>query len=284
MGRFNGQVAVVTGGGSGIGRATALRLAQEGARLHVVDLRQESADAAVRDIEARGGRATAHAFDVADADAVIALSEAVYAADGRCDILHNNAGFAVVGRVEDLELADWRRVIEVNVMGVIHGVHAFVPRMLDQGGEAHIVNTASMVGLVVWPLFAPYVTSKHAIVGLSEVLDAELAPRGIRAHAICPGVIDTPMVHDSPLRGAGAGDRGNAARFMKRFGANPERVADAVVDAIVKNKVIRPVPRAHVVPGWLLHRVSPAASGALGRTITHRAFTRASRQANAAST
>lgn len=276
MGRFDGQVAVVTGGGSGIGRATALRLAKEGARVHVADLRPDAAERVLREIEARGGRANAHAIDVADPDAVRALAGAVYAEDGRCDILHNNAGFAVVGRVEDLRLEDWRRVIDVNVMGVIHGVHAFVPQMLDQPGEAHIVNTASMVGLVVWPLFAPYVTSKHAIVGLTEVLDAEFAPRGIRAHAICPGVIDTPMVHDSPLRGDGVGDRGRAARFMKRFGANPDRVADAVVDAILKNKVIRTVPRAQVMPGWLLHRMSPTASGALGRTIAQRAFGRES--------
>jgi NAD(P)-dependent dehydrogenase (short-subunit alcohol dehydrogenase family) len=267
MTRFNGKVAVVTGGGSGIGRATALRLAREGAKLHVVDVRREAAERVAGEIAALGGRARAHCVDVADAPAMLALAAAVYEEDGRCDILHNNAGFAVVGAVEDIELEDWRRVIDVNVMGVIHGVHAFVPRMLAQGGGGHIVNTASLVGLVVWPLFAPYVTSKHAIVGLSEVLDAELAPRGIRTHAICPGVIDTPMVHDSPLRGGMAGSRDNAIRFMSRFGADPDAVADAVVDAIEHNKVIRTVPRLQVMPVWLLHRISPTLSGALGRVI-----------------
>lgn len=266
--RFHGRVAVITGGGSGIGRATALRLAREGAKVHVVDLRRESAERVVSEVVALGGGAVAHVADVSDASRMAELADAVYAEDGRCDVLHNNAGFAVVGAVEDIELEDWRRVVEVNVMGVIHGIHAFVPRMLAQPGEAHIVNTASMVGLIVWPLFSPYVMSKHAVVGLSEVLDAELAPKGIRVHAICPGVIDTPMVHDSPLRGPAAGDRANAVSFMKRFGTDPEKVADAVIDAIERNKVIRTVPRLQVTPAWLLHRLSPSLSGALGRLTT----------------
>lgn len=268
MNYFEGKIAVVTGAGSGIGRATALRLARAGTKVHIADLRADSADEAAEEITALGGRATAHVLDVADAAAVAALADAVYAVDGRCDILHNNAGYAVVGAVEDLELGDWQRVINVNVMGTIHGVHAFVPRMLAQGGGGHIVNTASLVGLVVWPRFAPYVTSKHAIVGLTEVLDAELSPRGIRAHAICPGVIDTPMVHDSPLRGAMSGDRENAVGFMKRFGASPDVVASAVLDAIEHNQLIRVVPRTQALPAWLLHRASPSLSGTLGRAIT----------------
>jgi NAD(P)-dependent dehydrogenase (short-subunit alcohol dehydrogenase family) len=270
---FRGRVAVVTGAGSGIGRSTALLLAKLGATVHAADLDEPSAQAVAAEIEASGGHATAHAVDVSAPESVEALAERVFAADGAVDILHNNAGVGHAGAVQDTSLEEWRRVLGVNLMGVVHGVHYFVPRMLGQGRPAHIVNTASMAGLVPVAEMGPYATSKHGVVGLSESLNAELSPKGIRVSAICPGFIDTSIVARSHLDGEHAQRRERIERFYSRFGSSPDVVAEAVVDAIRKKKLIRTVPRHHVVFNWALRRLSPRAAQPLAR-LSMRAISR----------
>jgi NAD(P)-dependent dehydrogenase (short-subunit alcohol dehydrogenase family) len=254
---FAGKVAVVTGAGSGIGCATALLLGNLGAKVHVADLNETSARVVAADIDSQGGRATTHHVDVSDPASVERLANAVYDEDGAVDILHNNAGVGHGGPVEDTSLEEWQRVLGVNLMGVVHGIHFFLPRMLAQGRPAHIVNTASMAGLVPVAEMAPYTTSKHAVVGLSESLNAELSPRGIHVSAICPGFIDTGIVAASHLQGGAAAQRSKVEAFYKRFGSSPDVVADAVVDAIRKKKLIRIVPRHHVALSWALRRISP---------------------------
>ncbi len=266
---FAGWVTVVTGAGSGIGRATALLLARLGAKVHVSDLDGATADAVRAEIEAAAGagRATAHAVDVADPSAVESLAERVFAEDGAVDVLHNNAGIGHAGRVEDTTLEDWQRVLGVNLMGTVHGIHFFVPRMLRQGRPAHVVNTASGLGLLASAQLAPYCASKFGVVGLSEALNAELSPRGIRVTAVCPGIIDTPITQAAVMRGEQL-ERTQAIRdFYRRRGASPETVAEAVVDAIRKGTLIRTVPRSHVDPGWILKRISPRASQVLSRRL-----------------
>jgi NAD(P)-dependent dehydrogenase (short-subunit alcohol dehydrogenase family) len=196
---------------------------------------------------------------VSDPAAVEALAEEVYGVEGAADILHNNAGVGHAGRVEDTTLEEWRRVLDVNLMGVVHGVHFFVPRMLNQGRPAHIVNTASMAGLVPTPELAPYATSKHAVVGLSESLNAELAPRGIRVSAVCPGFIDTNIVARAHLEGEISQSRDRLVGLYRRRGASPDVVAEAVVDVVRRGKLIRTAPRRHVVLLWALRRISPRA-------------------------
>lgn len=254
---FTGKVCVVTGAGSGIGRSTALLLARLGAKVHAVDLDEARAQAVAAEIEAAGGNAVAHTVDVTDPAAVEALAEAVYAEDGAVDVLHNNAGIGHGGPVEETTLEDWQRVIAVNLMGVVHGVHFFVPRMLAQGRPAHIVNTASMAGLVAVPELVPYATTKHAVVGLSESLNVELSERGIHVSAICPGVIDTNIVATATMRGDMAEHQSRAVEFYERRGASPDVVAEAVVDAVRHKQLIRTVPRWHVAPSWALRRLSP---------------------------
>jgi NAD(P)-dependent dehydrogenase (short-subunit alcohol dehydrogenase family) len=257
-------VAVVTGAGSGIGRSTALLLGRLGATVHAADVDSEKVEATAAQIESGRG----HTVDVSDPAAVEAFAEAVFEADGAVDVLHNNAGIGHAGKVEDTTLEEWQRVLGVNLMGVVHGIHYFVPRMLRQGRAGHVINTASLAGLVAVADMAPYCTSKHAVVGLSESLNAELSPRGIHVTAICPGFINTPIVDDAHLDGEFAGHRTRIKSFYERFGSSPDVVAEAVVDAVRRKKMIRTVPRHHVVPNWVLRRLSARAAQPFARAST----------------
>src|SRR5437588_4911171 len=193
MGRdvdLHGKVAVVTGAGSGIGRSTALLLARCGASVHVADIDAESAERVAGEISSAGGSATAHALDVSDPAAVEALAETIFASDGHVDILHNNAGIGFGGNLEDTTVADWQRIINVNLLGVAYGIQAFVPRMLAQGRPASVINTASLAGITPAPKLAPYAAATWGVVGLTETLNVELAGRGSHFVAILPGLVD----------------------------------------------------------------------------------------------
>lgn len=251
---LSGKIAVITGAGSGIGAATARLLARHGAKVHVADLNPGAAHAVADEI---GGGAAHHTVDVSRPQDVEALAEAVYAADGRVDIVHNNAGVGHAGDIEATTVQDWQRVIGVNLLGVAYGVQAFVPRMLQQGGAATIVNTASMAGLFPTAKMAPYCASKFGVVGMSESLNAELSPRGIRVVAVCPGVIDTAIVGASTMRGQFAADQAKLVEFYAKRGTSPEVVAKAVRDAIARPRPIVVSPRWQVLAPYLLHRLSP---------------------------
>ena len=265
MSEFTGKVVVVTGAGSGIGRSTALLFGRLGAKVHVTDIDGSSAEA-VRD--AIGGAAVAHTVDSSDPAALEALAVRVFEEDGHVDVLHNNAGIGHASPVEETTVEDWQRVIGVNLLGVAYGVQAFVPRMLKQGRPASVVNTASMAGLVAAPKLVPYSASKFGVVGLTEALDAELRPRGIHMCAVCPGVIDTNITRTSIMRGEEADRREKIIAFYGKRGATPDVVAEAVVQAVRKRKLIQPVPRSHVVPLWMLKRLAPRAAQVVARTLT----------------
>ncbi|MHB8233069.1 MAG: SDR family NAD(P)-dependent oxidoreductase [Solirubrobacteraceae bacterium] len=264
---LQGKVAVVTGAGSGIGRATALLLARHGATVHAADIDARSAEIVAVEIASAGGSATAHRLDVSDADAVEAFAEAVFAASGHVDILHNNAGIGYGGNIESTAIADWERVIAVNLLGVAYGVQAFVPRMLAQGRPASVINTASQAGLTPAPKMAPYCASKYGVVGLTESLNAELSARGIHFTAICPGIIDTPIVATGIMRGDVARMHDKLTAFYDKRGASPDEVAQAVLKAIDKHPLIVPVPRRQVTAPYLLHRLSPRMMQPIARAI-----------------
>src|SRR3954451_16168247 len=259
---FAGKVVVVTGAGSGIGRASALLFAKLGAKVHVADVNGESAEAVARET---GGKA--HLVDVTDPEAVDAFASRVLDEDGRVDVLHSNAGIGHAADIEQTTVDDWQRVIGVNLLGMAYVVQAFVTRMIDQGGRSSIVNTASMAGLVASPGMAPYSASKFGVVGMSESLNAELKEHGIHVCAVCPGIIDTPITRSAIMRGEFAERREQAIDFYRKRGASPDRVAEAVVNAVRRRKVVQPVPRSHVLPPWLLKRVSPRAPQVLARTL-----------------
>jgi NAD(P)-dependent dehydrogenase (short-subunit alcohol dehydrogenase family) len=262
---LTGKTAVVTGGGSGIGAATARLLARHGAKVHVADINADAAAAVAREI---GGGAVDHAVDVSRPEEVEALAKAVFDGDSRVDILHNNAGIGHGGDIEQTTIEDWQRVIAVNLLGVAYGVQAFVPRMLEQGGRATIVNTASEAGLVPVARMAPYCASKFGVVGMSESLDAELRSRGIRVVALCPGIINTPIIREGIMRGKLGADQAKVVAFYDKHGASPETVAAAVLDAIARPRLVVVSPRSQVLAPYLLHRLSPRLTQPLARTLT----------------
>jgi NAD(P)-dependent dehydrogenase (short-subunit alcohol dehydrogenase family) len=262
---LTGKIAVVTGAGSGIGAATARLLARHGAKVHVADINGEAAAAVAREI---GGGARDHAVDVSRPEEVEALAKAVFDGDSRVDILHNNAGIGHGGDIEQTTIEDWQRVIAVNLLGVAYGVQAFVPRMLEQGGRATIVNTASEAGLVPVARMAPYCASKFGVVGMSESLDAELRSRGIRVVALCPGIINTPIIREGIMRGKLGVDLDKVVAFYDKHGASPETVAAAVLDAIARPRLVVVSPRSQVLAPYLLHRLSPRLTQPLARTFT----------------
>ncbi|WP_066964754.1 SDR family NAD(P)-dependent oxidoreductase [Rhizorhabdus dicambivorans] len=190
-----GHVAVVTGGGSGIGRALAIRLAQLGMRIAVVDLKREAAEATVAALP-HPARGRAFAADVADAGAMRRCAEAVSAAFGPVNLLCNNAGILRAGTAWTTSESDWALTLGINVRGVVNGLAAFVPGMIDAGKPARILNTASIGGLCPAPGVASYIASKYAVVGLTETLRDELAAGGhdhIGVSLLCPGGVATDI-------------------------------------------------------------------------------------------
>ena len=263
MKSFIDKVAVVTGAGSGIGRAIALRLASEGAIVHCVDLNKENANAVAREC----GNGVSHQVDVSNADAMRTLAEALFSNGSHVDILINNAGVAHAGNIVDCELEDWRRLLDVNVMGVVHGIHAFLPRMLEQKTAGYIVNTASGAGLFANPGMGPYCMSKHAIVGLSQVLAAELHETPINVTILCPGIVNTPIVGATQFRGYSEGRKEKIRALYEKRAATPDRIATDLLKAMRKRKLFCITPRMEVGLGWYLHRLSPKLALAASRRM-----------------
>ena len=226
-GRVEGKVALVTGGASGIGRATALTFAREGAKLVIADMNEDGGHQTVHMITENGGEATFVKTDVSKAVEVQALISQAVATYGRLDCAHNNAGIS--GGLRALTAAypedTWHQVIAVNLTGVWLCIKYEIPQMLHQGGGT-IVNTASGAGLIGSRGISAYVASKHGVVGLTKTAALEYAPQGIRVNCVCPGVIQTPMT-ESALRDP-ALQAQITARPMGRVGT-PEEVAEAVV-------------------------------------------------------
>ena len=228
---LEGKSALVTGGASGIGRATAQAFAREGARVAVADILEEAAQSTVAEIEAMGGQALAIACDVTDDDAVKAMIAATVDAFGGLDCAFNNAGIAPYQvnaggqKIADVAPEAWRRLIDVNLTGVWLCLRHEVAQMRAQGSGGVIINTASILGLVGSATSSAYVAAKHGVVGLTKVAAADHAEDNIRVNAVCPGYIETPMTEETMRR---RGGRILARVPMARMGKAGE-IAEAVV-------------------------------------------------------
>jgi len=256
-GAFAGKAAIVTGGGSGIGAAIARALAARGATVVIADIDEPSAKAVAGAITADGGQASTAVLDVRDAVAVADLVSQTTAEHGELDLMFNNAGIAVGGPAEQLTLDHWDRVLDVNVRGVVHGVHAAYPVMLRQG-HGHIVNTASLAGLVPGPGLAPYAAAKHAVVGLSLSLRAEGASRGVKVSAVCPGFVDTPLLGRVNAGLPQIEMDADAATLAQRLGKlyRPDALAQDVLRGVERNRALIVAPRSARI-AWRTVRYAP---------------------------
>ena len=239
MHEFEGRVAVVTGAASGIGFATAARLAQEGMRVVLADVERAPLEAAVAKLEGAGHEALGVPTDVSRWDDLQELADRTLDAFGQVNVVHNNAGVVRAGRIEELTLSDWEWVLGVDLWSVIYGVKIFLP-LIREAGEGHIINTASSAGLQSSPEIGPYNVAKFGVVALTETLQLELLSEDgpIRASVLCPGAVATRIGESERNRPDAATETETNRRFQEMAGKvvgrghSPESVAEGVVSAI----------------------------------------------------
>ncbi|MFI9506995.1 SDR family oxidoreductase [Nocardia sp. NPDC052566] len=260
--RFDDQLVVITGGGSGIGRATALAFARAGAEIVVSDIDGVAAEATVALVAQAGGRAHAYELDVADEAAMRKHAEGVILEHGVPDVLINNAGIGQAGKFLDTSSEDFQRVLNVNLNGVVNGCRAFAGAMAERGLGGHIVNLSSMAGYTPQQGFSAYSTSKAAVFMFSDCLRAELAGRGIGVSTICPGIVHTNIVRTTRMSGVSPEEEARRQQLYDRLyrlrGYGPAKVAEQIVRAVEKNKQIVPVtPEARLQ--YTFGRLAPGA-------------------------
>lgn len=260
---FEDAVAIITGGASGIGQALAEELARRGAQVVLADLQIEKAQEVVVQIQNTGGRAKAVKLDVTDFSSVERLVRETVGESGRLDYIFNNAGIAIGCAADNYTIEDWNKIIDINLRGVVNGVQATYKVMIEQG-FGHIVNTASMAGLMPSPLAVAYATTKHAVVGLSKSLRMEATRLGIRVSVLCPGVIRTPILeggkYGKVLRNITVEKVRDMWEELKPM--PPDIFAKKALNAIAKNKAIIVVPAFWKILWWL-NRLSPTLGMAL---------------------
>jgi NAD(P)-dependent dehydrogenase (short-subunit alcohol dehydrogenase family) len=272
---FDGATAIVTGGASGIGRALAEELGMRGCEVVLADLQIDLAEEIASEIRVSNGKAKAVRIDVTDFPAMDQLVQETVKRTGRLDYIFNNAGIAIGGNVNHYGIEDWNQILAVNLHGVINGIQAAYKRMMDQG-FGHIINTASMAGLMCLPGAVSYATTKHAVVGLSESLRAEAAPMGVRISVLCPGVVRTPILEGGGKYGKMLIDipPEQIRRIWERMKPMaPNTFARKVLNSVAKNKAIIIVPSWWKV-FWWINRFSPS----LGIFLAQKSFQKAEKE------
>jgi NAD(P)-dependent dehydrogenase (short-subunit alcohol dehydrogenase family) len=238
---FAGKRCFVTGAASGIGRATALRLAAHGAELYLTDRDADGLARTVADARALGAQVPAHrVLDIANYDEVAAFAADIHAGHSSMDVVLNIAGVSAWGTVDRLTHQQWEKMIAINLMGPIHAIESFVPHMIaaDRGG--HVVNVSSAAGIVALPWHAAYSASKYGLRGLSEVLRFDLARHRIAVSVVVPGAVKTPLVNTVEIAGVDREDP-HVARWVDRFSGHavsPERAAEKILAGVAKKRYL----------------------------------------------
>ena len=272
---FEGATAIVTGGASGIGRALAVELAKRGCEVFLADLQIDLAEEVASDIQVAGGKAKAVKIDVTDFPAMEQLVQETVKRTGRLDYIFNNAGIVIGGYVSQYSIEDWNQIVDVNLRGVINGIQAAYKTMIAQG-FGHIINTASMAGLMPGPGNVAYTTTKHAVVGLSKSLRAEAAQMGVRVSVLCPGVVRTPILEGGGKYGKMLMDippEQVRQLWEKLKPMSPNLFAEKVLPSVAKNKAIIIVPSWWKVYWWM-NRLSPS----LGMFLSQKRFQRVQKE------
>ncbi|BBX39483.1 SDR family oxidoreductase [Mycobacterium simiae] len=238
---FAGKRSLVTGAASGIGRATALRLAAQGAELFLTDRDADGLAQTVADARALGALVPTHrALDIADHDAVVGFARDIHATHPSMDVVMNIAGVSAWGTVDRLSHEQWTKMVSINLMGPIHVIESFVPPMIAAGRGGHLVNVSSAAGLVALPWHAAYSASKYGLRGVSEVLRFDLARHRIGVSLVVPGAVKTPLVDTVEIAGVNRDDP-KVARWVDRFSGHavsPERAAEKILAGVAKNRYL----------------------------------------------
>jgi len=230
---LSGRWVLVTGAASGIGLECARSFARRGAHLVVSDINAAALESVRREISAMSVKCLARTCDVAREESVAELATAVRRDVGAVDVLLNNAGVAYLGGFEETPVAEWRRIFDVNVLGIVHCIRAFLPEMRRAGGPRTIVNVASAAGFSPVPSLSAYAASKHAVVGLSEVLAQELDGTDISVLVVCPGIVNTAIVHVSPTASSLTAEQmSRLQQYYADEGCEPSVVAEDVVRSV----------------------------------------------------
>lgn len=262
----------MTGAASGIGEQTALALADAGAELVLCDVNEEGLSRVEAEVARRSRCRLARRVDVSDREQMRALADEVHGLVPAVDVLVNNAGVGLSGGLLATSLEDWEWIVGVNLRGVVHGCHFFVPKMVERARGGHVVNVSSVLGYVGAPDVIGYATTKFAVFGLSESLRGELAPHGIGVSTICPGLVRTNIIATTRFRGEVDPEarRERVDKLYRDRDYGPDRVARAIVAAVERGRAVVPVtPEAWAL--YYLKRYAPAVVPAVGRLLQRRA-------------
>ncbi len=265
---LTGKTVLVTGAASGIGQESALAFGSRGADLVICDLDEAGLAETGELLAAQGRSVMSRRVDVGNPEEMGAFAAEVHGEVQALDILMNNAGVGLAASFLDTGLEDWDWLLRINLRGVIHGCHFFVPPMVSRGAGGHVVNVASLAAYMPSEELSAYTTSKYAVLGLSEALSNELLRHRIGVTAVCPGVINTPLTANTRMRGAAdaPGERERLARSYQRRNYGPERVARNVLKAIQRNRTVAPIsPESWII--YYLKRLAPGAVRALARRV-----------------